>query len=57
MFAGHDHNNDFSGNYYGIDLVYGRKTGYGCYGPPPGMQRGARVIILKEEGGYESYIR
>ena len=47
MFCGHDHNNDFGGFYENIELVYGRKTGYGCYGPD-GMQRGARVIKLKE---------
>lgn len=43
-FCGHDHNNDFHGEYYGIELYYGRKTGYGGYGPPPGMQRGARIL-------------
>jgi len=25
------------GTYLGIDLHYGRKTGYGCYGPPEGV--------------------
>ena len=48
MFCGHDHNNDFGGFYQGVELVYGRKTGYGCYGPPEGVQRGARVIKMKE---------
>lgn len=57
VFSGHDHNNDFMGNLYGVDLVYGRKTGYGSYGPPEGVMRGARVIVLKEEGGYSTYIR
>jgi len=36
-FCGHDHNNDFHGDYNGIELYYGRKTGYGGYGPPLGM--------------------
>ena len=33
LFAGHDHDNDFWGDYNGIRLYYGRKTGYGSYGP------------------------
>ncbi|CDW88364.1 metallophosphoesterase [Stylonychia lemnae] len=41
--VGHDHNNDYYGNYDGINLAYGRKTGYACYGPD-NMQRGARVF-------------
>lgn len=44
VFCGHDHDNDFWGDYNGIKLFYGRKTGYGGYGPPWYMQRGARVI-------------
>jgi hypothetical protein len=47
MFCGHDHNNDFGGDYYGIELVYGRKTGYGSYGPNGLL--GARVIELTEQ--------
>lgn len=43
-FCGHDHNNDMSGDYMGIGLFYGRKTGHGGYGPPKDMQRGARVL-------------
>lgn len=46
VFCGHDHNNDYSGNYHGIELVFGRKTGYGSYGPT--VQRGGTVIKLKE---------
>lgn len=45
--CGHDHANDFCGDYYGIKLCYGRKTGVGCYGPPEGIQRGARVFEIK----------
>ena len=44
VFCGHDHNNDFWGDYNGIKLFYGRKTGYGGYGPSWNMQRGARVL-------------
>ena len=47
-FVGHDHNNDFGGWYDGIELVYGRKTGYGGYGPAAGHERGGRVITLTE---------
>ncbi len=47
IFCGHDHNNDYSGFYKGIELKYGRKTGYGSYGPK-GMVRGGTVIKLKE---------
>lgn len=46
--CGHDHDNDFYGDYNGVTLAYGRKTGHGGYGPPVGMQRGARVIELTE---------
>jgi predicted MPP superfamily phosphohydrolase len=46
-FCGHDHDNDHGGFFYGIELVYGRKTGYGGYGPSY-FQRGARVIKLRE---------
>eukprot|EP01099_Mayorella_cantabrigiensis_P002721 TRINITY_DN2200_c0_g1_i1.p1 TRINITY_DN2200_c0_g1~~TRINITY_DN2200_c0_g1_i1.p1 ORF type:complete len:320 (-),score=88.98 TRINITY_DN2200_c0_g1_i1:315-1241(-) len=39
VFCGHDHNNDFYGIYNRIHLAYGRKTGYGGYGPPAGWLR------------------
>ena len=45
-FVGHDHNNDFGGFYGNIELVMGRKTGYGSYGPI--TKNGGRVIKLKE---------
>ena len=47
-FVGHDHNNDFGGWHDGIELVYGRKTGFGGYGPDAGLERGGRVITLIE---------
>jgi predicted MPP superfamily phosphohydrolase len=46
-FCGHDHNNESGGYFYGIELTYGRKTGYGGYGPDK-FQRGGRVFKLKE---------
>lgn len=46
-FCGHDHVNDFYGSHYGIQLGYGRATGYNTYGKE-GMLRGARVIRLTE---------
>jgi len=48
MHCGHDHDNDFWGSLFNITLAYGRKTGYGGYGPPPGWLRGARVIEITE---------
>ena len=41
--CGHDHDNDFWGTYQGMKLAYGRKTGFGCYGPDF-FKRGARVF-------------
>lgn len=56
-FCGHDHINDFWGEYYGIGLYYGRATGYNTYGKE-GMLRGARVIRLTEgERKFESWLR
>lgn len=43
-YVGHDHINDFGGWIRGVELVYGRKTGYGGYGD----DRGARVVVLNE---------
>lgn len=34
VFAGHHHNDDFFMDYKGLVFGYGRKTGYGSYGPP-----------------------
>ena len=49
VYYGHDHNNDFIGKYEGVEMVFGRKSGYGGYGPPEFMKRGARVIELTEK--------
>lgn len=44
VFCGHDHDNDFWGDYNGIALHYGRKTGFGGYGPRFFQKRGARIL-------------
>eukprot|EP01133_Synstelium_polycarpum_P004021 gene4021-4657_t len=49
VHCGHDHDNDFSGNFNGIELAYGRKTGMGAYGPPVGWLHGARVLEITAE--------
>jgi hypothetical protein len=57
MFCGHDHVNDYTGTLDGLDLVYGRATGYRAYGNDK-VPRGARVIQLNEGvRGYYSHIR
>ena len=56
-FVGHEHINDYEGTFEGVDLCYGRGTGYGAYGKD-GFPRGARIIKLRESvRGYDSYIR
>ena len=47
VFVGHDHNNSYSGFYRDIELVFGRKGGYGSDGPNY-VQKGATVIKVKE---------
>ena len=46
--VGHDHNNDYHGIYDGINLAYGRKTGFGCYGPK-NLKHGARVFEVNQD--------
>lgn len=56
-FVGHDHVNDFCGELYGIQLCYGRATGYNTYGKE-GFPHGARMIHLREgENHFETQIR
>ena len=43
--VGHDHLNSYWGNYYGINLAYGRKTGYGSGSL---LKHGARVFEVTE---------
>ena len=45
VFVGHDHDNDFIGQYRGIALAYGRATGVDTYGS---LSKGARIIDLYE---------
>jgi len=45
-FVGHDHNNDYIFNYFGIALGYGHFTG--SKNTYTGMDNGARIIVLQE---------
>lgn len=58
VFAGHDHINDYIGDLHGIQLGYGRATGYNTYGRD-GFLRGARIILLDErkKDSFETYLR
>jgi hypothetical protein len=43
--CGHDHVNDYSGIMNGVDLIYGRATGYGGYGGEK-VAKGAKLYTL-----------
>lgn len=45
VFCGHDHVNNYHGDWNGTDLAYGRVSGWGAYGPAD-WQRGGRLIEL-----------
>ena len=47
IFVGHDHVNDFSGDWHGIKLCYGRASGYNTYGRD-GFAHGVRFIRLRQ---------
>jgi len=47
LFAGHDHDNNFTADYRGIGLNYGNVTGYNTYGS---LARGARLITMNPDG-------
>jgi len=47
VFAGHDHINDYVGDYYGIKLGYCPATGHKGYGLQ-NYARGARVFLIRE---------
>lgn len=51
FFSGHDHDNNFVGEYIGIKLVFGQVSGYNCYGE---LDRGVRIIELSP-AGMETY--
>lgn len=53
VFVGHDHTNDYTVNYYGLNLTYGAKTGYTGYGNAVGT----RTIVLSKNSTYSTYIR
>ncbi|WP_431806188.1 metallophosphoesterase family protein [Microbacterium paraoxydans] len=53
VFVGHDHVNDYMGNYYGVLLGYAPGTGFGAYGLDGAERnrlRGGRVFELAESG-------
>lgn len=53
VFVGHDHVNDYVGDYYGIKLGYAPGTGFGAYGlegAERNRMRGGRVFELTESG-------
>jgi len=43
VFSGHDHKNDYAGVWEGIELVYGRVSGWHAYGD---LRRGGRMIEI-----------
>lgn len=53
VFCGHDHDNNFAGEFAGIQLVYGNTSGYQCYGDF--ITKGARVIELSPESKMKTY--
>ena len=53
VFVGHDHINDYVGDYYGVKLGYAPGTGFGAYGldgADRNRMRGGRVFELTEAG-------
>lgn len=55
IFCGHDHYNNFSVKYKGIDLVYGNSVDYLAYPGinKKGSQRGCTVITTHTDGSYQ----
>lgn len=54
VFCGHDHNNDYIGEYYNIALAYGRCSGVNAYGK---LRNGARTIVLHpQEHNFDTWI-
>jgi hypothetical protein len=61
VFVGHDHVNDYVGDYFGIRLGYSANTGFGTYGldgDERERMRGARVFVIQEDdpGRFETYM-
>lgn len=55
VFCGHDHLNNFSVNYKGIDLTYSYSVDYFAYSgiDKKGSQRGCTLITTKPDGTYD----
>ena len=51
--CGHDHVNDYSGVYKGIDLIYGRATGLGGYGADLVPKGGKLYTLFPSTGEYD----
>ena len=47
-FVGHDHVNDYESTLHGIQLIYGRATGFSTYGREH-FPRGGRVILIEAD--------
>ena len=45
IFCGHDHENDYSGRMAGVEMIYGRATGYAGYGHEK-VPKGGKVYTL-----------
>ena len=61
VFVGHDHVNNYVGNYFGVTLGYSANTGFGTYGlggPDNDRLRGARVFVVHEDDPsvFETYM-
>jgi 3',5'-cyclic AMP phosphodiesterase CpdA len=52
VFSGHDHMNDYCGVWEGIELVYGRVSGWSAYGI---LKRGGRLIEIDPVAGTYSH--
>ncbi len=52
IFVGHDHVNDYVGDYFGVRLGYSANVGFGTYGldgEERDRMRGARVFVIRED--------
>jgi 3',5'-cyclic AMP phosphodiesterase CpdA len=59
VFVGHDHVNDYVGDYFGVRLGYAANTGFGTYGlegEERDRMRGARTFLIREgdPGSFET---
>ncbi|MBQ7741216.1 MAG: metallophosphoesterase [Eubacterium sp.] len=57
VFFGHDHLNNLSANYKGVQLTYGYSIDYLAYPGiyKYGLQRGCTVITVKPDGSFDNY--